>query len=237
MSNRPDGAASRFRPGLVWSAALLAIVIIAGIAIAIIGQGSSNEQEPEAVPPAITPEEPTSASRCGLTASDQSALTTAGPPAEWELVGRIAVPTTEEHGPGAVEDGLRVCYSQTPAGAVVAAFNIVGQVSNPEIALSAYEEFLANGPGREAALEAYQETTGSTDVSVQFAGFQVLDFDEERALIDVVARGSNGVILSTPVELVWEAGDWRLALQDNGQPLIAPRTVPSLAGYVEWAGA
>lgn len=147
------------------------------------------------------------------------------------------MPTTEDHGPGEVEGNLRVCFSQTPTGAVVAAFNIAAQVSTPEFAEAAYEEFLASGPGREAVLDTFQPRVDEGDLSVQFAGFQVMEFTEERAVIDVAVRGSNGVILSTPVELVWEGGDWKVQTQPNGQPLIAPRPIPSLAGYIEWAGA
>lgn len=235
MSRRPDGAPSRARPSLVWSAVLLAIVIIAAVVVAIIGQGSAAEEPPTSDPSAVV--DTNSDSRCGLSDADQSMPTTGGPSAEWDLIERIAVPSTEKYGPGDESNGLRVCFAQSPTGAVVAAYNMAAQFSSSELARDAYEEFLASGPGRDALLASFEPSTASDDLSVQLAGFQLLEFSMDRAVVDLVARGSNGAIVSTPVHLVWEDGDWRVSLQDNGQPFIAPRSVPSLAGYIKWAGA
>lgn len=230
-------------PWTIAAAVLIGAVIVISawyVVTAVLNPADSAKPE---VKPAATAEPDTSAdSACGLAPGDQSVPTTAGPEVEWELVGTIAAPGSPELGPGTIRDGIRSCYAHSPAGALVAMANYAAQQSTAELSLGSAEQNMAEGPGKEIVLEemrarAADGSDGSANVSVQIAGFKVLDYSDEKATIELVAHGTNGVIMSFPGTLSWEDGDWKLVVQENGQPELAPRQLSSLVGYVAWAGA
>ena len=111
------------------------------------------------------------------------------------------------------------------------------QGSMPELARRNIEQNVAPGVGRDTALESLVESDMGSNVSVQFAGFQILEYSAERATIDFVARNSTGATISLVTDLVWIGGDWKVEVQDNGQPAVPPREVPDLSGYLVWSGA
>ncbi|MDF1480342.1 hypothetical protein PYV02_14750 [Leifsonia sp. H3M29-4] len=220
---------------------LLILVVAAGIGVAITA-GAGGEPVSTATPG--TPASSSSDSACDLPAGDQSVPTTEAPEAEWELVDRIAAPTAAGIGPGVIaDDGLRSCFAHSPLGALFAATNYYAQGSSPELALRNAEEHVAPGAGRDAVVAAIRSSAangtigGNPDVSVQFAGFQFLEYEPGRAVIDIAGRNSNGGVASFVTELVWVDGDWKLVVQDNGQPAVPSRQIPNLAGYVSWSGA
>lgn len=226
------------------SAVFLAVVVVAAILLAWAPWASTGESSADSgggEAGASVPASPDSESKCGLAAGDQSIPTTAGPEVSWELIGRIAAPSAPALGPGEVDDGLRGCYAKSPAGALLAAANYAVQASTPELALRNVQENMASGKGQEAVLammaDAASPIGGGDSLSVQIAGFLFIEYTGDTALIEIVARGSNGVMLSTPTGVVWEDGDWKIAVQDNGQSAVPPRVLPSLTGYVLWSGA
>ena len=56
------------------------------------------------------------------------------------------------------------------------------------------------------------------------------------ATVDVALQTSTGEQVSFPVPVVWQGGDWKVQLTDDGTPVFRPAILQSLAGYVPWAG-
>lgn len=230
------------KPITIFSGALIVVVAIAAVAIAVMSGGDETQPTPSV---SATPEGSAgsnSDSVCGLNSSDQSIPTTAAPETTWELVGTIAAPTSSDAGPGLDDEGFHSCFAQTPTGALFAAANIMVQGSDADLAERNVIENVAPGAGQEKALQATREalsegSLGSVDERVQIAGFQVLEYTESAATIDLAVRSSNGVVASVVSQLVWLEGDWKIVLQENGQPAVPIRGLDSLAGYLLWSGA
>lgn len=231
------------KPITIFSGVLLAVIVVAAVVVAVVS-GNKAEPIPEETPVAETPYMGNSdtESSCGLSDADQSIPTTAAPDTNWQLVGTIAAPTSESAGPGLNSDGLRSCFAHSPEGALFAAANIAVQGSDPDLAVQSVEVFVAPGLGREKAIEITRDAVadgaiGSPDQRVQIAGFQVLEYEGDTATIDLAVRGSNGAVASVVTQLTWLDGDWKVVLQENGQPAVPLRGLDSLSGYLLWSGA
>lgn len=232
------------KPVTVWSTVLIVVIVVAAIVLAVTsaGNNAATSTTPTSTVAATAPD--LSDSICGLPAGDQSIPTTNAPDSTWELIGRIAAPIDEEYGPGVIEaDGLRSCYAHSPVGALYAVANFYAQGSSDDLAVRNVEEHVAPGPGQVISVEGVKESLadgtrgGSDDVSVQFAGFQFVSYDGASATIDIAGRTSAGVVFSAVTQVQWLDGDWKVVIQDNGQPQVPQRSLPSLVGYVPWSGA
>lgn len=237
--------------GFILSAMFLGVLALVGllvISISFFGGGDENAEEasPHAVPTASpTSEDPSpadDASVCGLTKVEMAnGLEEPPEGAEWELVGTIAAPSVEGHGPGTVEDdGYRSCFARTPLGAVLAAVNWTAMGSDPRLAEMVMERALAEGPGREAALaDGGTSTAASEDdgASIQVAAFRVVSYDGEEASVQIAYTSSYGLDMVFPLDLRWEDGDWKNVLADDGEPATPPYPVETLSGFVRWQGA
>lgn len=181
---------------------------------------------------------------CGLTDVAMTGTVDQPPAATWTLLGTMAVPADDAVGPGVIEDtGLRHCYARTPEGALFMVANLMAMgsahlVSEREL----LEATTAAGPGRDIALQEADEnrspssSTGS-DVRVQVAGFRILSYSGDRASVDLAFRVSNGSIMAWAVDLLWEDGDWKARITDEGEPPSEPAQIPDLTGYIPWGGA
>lgn len=233
-----EGASFWTSRGFIWAAVFIAVVVVAAIIVAVTSApGGTPTSKPSGVATATEPD--TSDSECGLPAGDQSIPTAAGPETEWVLVNRIATPTAPNTiGPGIEKDGIRSCFAHSPSGALFATVNFYALGSSSETAKGNLEQNVADGAGKDIARENQSDNLPSEvpETSIQVAGFQVLDYQDERATIDLVVE-SEGAYVSFVTDMVWVDGDWKFAVQDNGQPAVGPRQVPDLSGYVKWSGA
>ncbi|WP_233515394.1 hypothetical protein [Marinitenerispora sediminis] len=203
----------------------------------------SSETGSASADPGSVPSAGGDASVCGLDEVEMTGmLSTAPEGTQWELVGAVAVPSVEGAGPGRIEEnGFRDCFARTPTGAVLAAANASILTGDPTLGEQAIERLIADGPGKDVALEgggiAAESPGGESDISVQLAGFRMISYDGERANIQLAYNSSIGLEMVTPMDLVWEDGDWKAVLADNGEPAVPAYPVPDLAGFVRWAGA
>lgn len=216
------------------AAVLLAVIVIAAIVVGIFVTNGGDEDGDGAGPaPDPTSE---SDSICGLEPGDQSIPTTNPPETEWGLVGTMAAPSSSNSaGPG-LTDGLRTCFAQSPEGALLATANMYAQGTDPELAIPTLEYFVAEGAGREAAIEQTESNPPTGGRGVQIVGFQILEYSEDEAYVDLLARNANGALVSLVNHMVWSEGDWKVIVQPNGQPATPPQQVDSPAGYVVWSG-
>lgn len=226
------------RPRFIISAALVIALVAAVMVIAFLpGNDDPGTTAPSNAPSTAatsrSAEEDTEDSVCGLPGTDESALG-AAPESDWELVGRTAVPSAPESvGPGAVSDtGVRYCFANSPSGALFAAANIFGLVSSGE-QRSVLTELAANTPARDQELQQLEEDPPSAP-GAQIKGFQIQNYTESAATIDLGIELPNGAVGSVPVPLVWEEGDWKLTVVDGG--ISGSQQLNDLSAYVPWSG-
>ncbi len=231
------------KPGFIIAAALVVALIAATIVIFLLPKGQDNAQ------PGPAPAEPSStssaspsasaaagASVCGLPASSETALGTA-PETKWELVGTMAVPTDSKIGPGTTDDqGIRSCFAHTPTGALYAAVNLWALGSDPSKERAIAEQLAVKGPGRDAGMKALQTAAPASAVKIQIAGFNV-SYTANQAVVELAFKADNGALASVRTTLLWQDGDWKGVVADDGAPLEEPRQVRDLSGFIPWSGA
>lgn len=231
------------KPGFIIAAALVVALIAAAVVIFLLPKGQGNAQ------PAPSPAESSSTataspsasdtagkSICGLPASSETALGTA-PKTKWELVGTMAAPTDPKIGPGKTDDqGIRSCFAHTPTGALYAAVNLWALGIDPSNERAIAEQLAAKGPGRDAGMKAPQTPAPASAVKVQIAGFNV-SYTANQAVVGLAFKADNGALASVRTTLLWQDGDWKGVVADNGKPLEEPRQVRDLSGFILWSGA
>lgn len=235
------------RGGFIAAAVVVAVVAVLGIVLAITATGpeddlatpgpSSTTSEAVPTPEPSTPPSEDDGSVCGLAGEELTGTLSTAPAAEWQYQGTTAYPTSSTYGPGEIStDGVRFCFQRSPEGAVFAAANAVAQGAEPATVETWLNYFVADGPSRDAVVDA----GGAVDTSGARAavqGFRLLSYDGTSATVDVAVRGSTQgqvVNLSMVYDLVWEAGDWKLAVANPSTP-IDVATLPDLAGYIAWS--
>ncbi len=173
---------------------------------------------------------------CSLPPGSQEVPTSA-PAAGWVLVGSMAAPDSPGSvGPQRTVDGFRVCFADSPLGALYAAVNFwaAGTAWPPA---SVYEHLAADTPSRAAVIAQAQGSTNRLDSSgpVALAGFEFNSYSPGSADLSVVLRGASGVLVSVACTMVFQQGDWRYVIPPSGAP--AAGQIESLDGYVPWSAA
>jgi hypothetical protein len=226
------------KPKFIISAVVVAIIVALGIILALVPKGGGTPSpEPSNAGPSTGSSQPSAtsaASVCGLPSGDQAKPATAPADAKWELVGKIAAPTSpKQFGPGKTEpNGLRSCFAHSPTGALYAAVNVAA-LSGSGKANLVYEQLAVPGPERDAVLKS-SPTAAPESVPAQLAGFTVRSYDGDRTVIDLAFKGANGTFVSIPVPLQWFGGDWKIVVPATGDT--GARQIADLSGYIEWAG-
>lgn len=200
-------------------------------------------------PPAVDAPMPVAPAAAPAPAGKSCGKWTAKGPATWVLVGGTAVPSSRSTGP-AFTDPVRWCYAHTQDGALYAAANYLGQMSQPgasptlqvTLALNA----MANTPAREAFVavwktEAQQIKTTlpvqpSTIAAPQFIGYHFTAYTPDVAVLDL-ANSWDGVLYSSSYTLRYQGGDWKLDPPANGK--FPMRAIPQLdpSYYTLWSSA
>jgi hypothetical protein len=226
------------KPKFIISAVVVAIIVALGIILALIPKGGGNPAaEPSNSGYATASTQPSAAaaaSVCGLPPGDQAKPATTPTDTKWELVGKIAAPTSPtQFGPGKTEaNGLRSCFAHSPTGALYAGAN-VAVLSATGKARLVYEQLAVPGPERDALLNQ-PEPQETSSVTAQIAGFQIRSYDADRAVIVIAAKGSNGALVSVPVPLQWHGGDWKVVVPATGST--GGGQISDLSGFIPWSG-
>jgi len=225
------------KPKFIISAVVVAIIVALGIILALPKGGGTPTAEPSnalSTTGSAQPSATVAASRCGLPSGDQAKPATTPTDTKWELVGKIAAPTSPaQFGPGKTEaNGLRSCFAHSPTGALYAAANMTALSAAGKAGL-VYEQLAVPGPERDAVLKS-SPTAAPSSVTAQLAGFTFRSYEVDRAVIDLAFKGSNGTFVSIPVPLQWYQGDWKFVVPATGDT--GARQITDLGGYIEWSG-
>lgn len=223
--------------GFIAAAIVIGVILLAAVIVLVT---SLTAPHSPVAKPTSSPSGPVASgdnkSVCGLPGFETESSLTAAPDTKWELVGTVAAPTAPKVGPGKVDsDGFRTCFAHTAEGALFAAINYIALGSDSRNADRMPQLFIP-GPGVDIALKAGGGSTANS--RLQVAGFKVNSYSAEDATIDVVwsVTSSGGQLVSFPTVLRWDKGDWKIVLNDDGQPPFAAAPLQSLGGYIPWAG-
>jgi len=226
--------------GFIAAAVVVGVIILAAVIVLV--TSLSAPRDPIAQPTS-TPSGPVPSaddrSICGLEGFETESSLTAAPETKWELVGTVAAPSDPTVGPGTVEpDGFRSCFAHTAQGALYFAVNYLALGTDGTLR-ERLPELVETGAGRDALIEATNNSSGteSSGQRAQVAGFKIGAYDADSATIDLALNYSDGRLISAPLKLTWEDGDWKMVLSDAGQLPLAPGPLESLGGYIPWAGA
>jgi hypothetical protein len=85
-------------------------------------------------------------------------------------------------------------------------------------------------------MKAPQTQAPASAVKIQIAGFNV-SYAANQAVVDLAFKADNGALASVRTTLLWQDGDWKGVVADNGAPLEEPRQIRDLSGFIPWSGA
>lgn len=219
-----------------WTVLSLALVVALAVAAVWLVVDESEPPLASAGPQPTTRTPAAAGDPCGPDGGSQTPPSSA-PDTTWQLIGSMAAPTAPAVGPAEEVDGVPVCFSPDPAGALFTAATFAAATSDAQLRPAVLEHLAADGPGRDVALAEVIRNPGTEGAGVQVAGFAFLAYTPAASATVDLALVSQGVLLHVPLELTWAGEDWRVVLPVTGRPFDSLQTVPTLAGYVPWQGA
>lgn len=157
------------------------------------------------------------------------------------------VPVSPADGPRQDSGVLASGFTDTPAGAVLAAVNIAVRVSGqlgPAIFTPTITRQVT-GTGAGALLAAAQQDyaqdsaqhppaapdgpAGTADADA--VAFKVASWDPAAATVDVVAATASAQRAAVALQVRWLGGDWRLVAPPGGDLAVSAAPIPSTPGY------
>ena len=232
------------RPGFIAAAIVVALIVVCAIILVIVNLSRGNPEpapstsEPSSTTAPSTPAASGDESVCGLGGVELSGTVTAAPETTWKYQDVLAYPSSATAGPGATDpSGYRYCFARTPEGALFAAGNMAMMSFDNSIRSTWLPYVLSKGQYHDTLLSAALGASES-NLRTNIAGFRVLSYDGERALVDIAFQttGSGQIVTgSFAVHLVWSEGDWKIDASMSNPTNIAQ--LPNLAGYTSWTAS
>lgn len=149
----------------------------------------------------------------------------------WQPVGVMSVPVSSTLGPRRFTGPLRQCFQHSPAGALMAATNIVqGAGASAAAAPAVLRAQMTPGPSREHELGQLDGTSTSLG-SASPAGYLFGACTPTACNVSLLLFG-DGVYEQLTLPMVWSGGDW---LIDGAGPNLVPSVASTMpGGYVAW---
>jgi hypothetical protein len=239
MTNEQSGRA-KGRVTFIAAAAVVALIVVLAIVVGIIFavRGSDNRAPVAATTPTATSTSGsalTTESACGGSVPyEKSGTLTSAPETKWKAWGPTQLATSKEAGPTRSQNGFESCFARTPEGALYAAFDVAQYCSDSTVGPAAAEYFVADGPGKAAAISLSKSSGPCTPSAPLIQGFRVTSYSGSAATIYFAASTTTGQLGAVGLQLRWENGDWRAVASADGGSTVASTPLSSTAGYVTW---
>jgi len=236
----PSPKRARRRPKpffLVCLAFLLGLVLASVAVLTLRGGDAPSTQRPGAV--TTDPTSTVAATPAPTATLDQSVPTTTPQGVRWQLWQTVALPFSDEAGPSTVQGDTATGYAHTPTGALIAATQTAVRYRVAQDWRAVLQASVQPGPGAEAWANLRAPLTLDEPQPGQLgqaAGFQVISYTPERAVIQYVAKFQNGTMQMTSNTVVWDGSDWKLVLTDDGGVSATAVPISSLSGFIPWGG-
>lgn len=230
------------RAGWVAAGGFLAFVAAGAAAVVATSGGGHPPSSTHVVAPSAPSTAVASAlpSTAGCHPTDTSQQIPQSPPAAtWTVFKTIAVPTSPVAGPMVFNGQMASCFAHTPAGALIATWQIYVRSVFADQWRQVTEAQIMPGPGRDAFIANRSMFTGDTSdpgAYGQVAGFTFAAYSPTTAVVQLITRFSDGSMQVGTATVVWSSGDWRLQLQPDGAAAASVQPVESLEGFIAWGG-
>jgi hypothetical protein len=232
------------RPGFVVAALLVALIVVAGLVVAL---WPSPNRHPAADPPAPSPGAANTNPGANPTGEPGNPLpttvpTVAPPDVTWQLVHQVALPVSRSAGPTLVTDTTASGYAHTPVGALVAAAQISSRSALHngramwEATLTRQFVPSADRDTLLAALRTQPDTPADPGELSQLSGFRFISYTPDTAVVGLVDRtpGATAAYYITTLTLLWHDGDWRMVAPPGGSWTAASQKLTDQTGVVVW---
>ncbi len=229
--------------------ATIVILLGAGLALVlVVHHGTGHRPGPVSVPRSPASAGAPSAASPRVPVVDLAGL-------RWSDYHGVELPSSPAAGPRHTGGGLAYGFTDTPLGALLAALNI-GVHANAQWGPAVFTPTIrdqvtgADAPALLATCQAaYDQASQAAHVAggqplgnayVTEEAFRWIAYTPADATIDLVSAGpgsQGGTIrAATRVEVVWDAGDWRLIAPPGGNWGNSAALLSSLAGYTIFPG-
>ncbi len=233
------------------AAAVAAILLGAGLALALTGPPASRSPAATATAPASPGPAGTAGSGQGQPQVPRVSLASV----RWSSFYGVELPVSAQAGPYDTSGGMATGFAHTPLGALLAAVNIGvranaqwgpriftpvirGQVTGPDAAAllagcqAAYDQAAQSGGVTGG------QPLGTVDVIEQ--AFRWITYTPSAAILDLVSAGPGAsgatVRASVQMEVVWDGGGWKVVAPPGGDWGNSAAELSSLAGYTAFPG-
>lgn len=179
------------------------------------------------------------ASMCGLAAGDQQVPVQAPAGGTETVAPGLQVPVVDGVGP-AIRSGISRCFAHSPSGAVVGAVNWIKWFSSQQRLPEVITTLMAEGNDRDRlARQVDDGWDGSTSSPVGVEGFKVDVRSTNEVVVTLAVSSSTGRggaegLVSWPVVLRWEAGDWKVVAPASNTWGQEPVASLVQGGFTEW---
>jgi hypothetical protein len=231
------------RPGFLIASVIVAVIVFAGVGIALLPSPGRNHT------PAArgTPTDGPTTGNVAESPADPGPTTvpTVAPQGvTWQLFGQVAVPYSDSAGPRRVTTSTASGYAHTPIGALIAAAQIStrsGFSNGRDVWEPVVTEQFVPSADRDRLLGNLRNTPPEParpgELS-QPAGFIYQSYTQDTAVIGLVDRAPSrtnapAYFIAT-VTMLWKDGDWRMVAPPGGSWLSVNREANDLTGVVEW---
>ncbi|MFJ8896606.1 hypothetical protein ACIRCZ_18635 [Leifsonia sp. NPDC102414] len=193
--------------------------------------------------PATTtkPSAPASASVCPATV-ESTEIPQAGPAdISWTALYGNAWPTSAAIGPTKTVDGIAQCFQHSPAGAALAAVNIIQSTRTVDTVTA--QKILATQFVQNAGLETataeltktYATQPPEGRVWGRVVGFKVESYRPDQAVLLLVEYWpQRGQYTGYDVTVAWVDGDWKVQLTSDGQTSRNGDITVDPTGFTRW---
>ena len=226
---------------LIASVIVLVLLVLTAVVGAVLRDGTAPATPPAAAStpaagPAVTS---TGTPGCAQVAPPSSRVPTR-PPADLrlEVENRALIPVSDTFGPAQRSGRVWTCFAHTPMGAVMAAQTIsTRRVASPD-RVQVGEQQLVHNRGRAVFLAAVRARSGDLGASpgtfVQPAGFAVVSYTGDTAVVSSASRASDGTLRAATLTVLWTEDTWKLQLLPDGSDTPEVRAIATLEGYILW---
>ena len=224
----------------------VALLLVAGTTVAVLGADGPSGS-PGATPAAAvaadttsTPDAPPAATAPGAAdAAVVEPLLVAPEDVTWQLFMGVALPYSSTAGPTVADGSVYGGFEHSQPGALLAAVQLgVRYLLTPG---EGWREVLDRQVLPSAGRDAFARNRAGIDPQAppgtygQIAGFRIVTFTPEVAVVQLVSRfPTSGVLQVSTTTVRWVQSDWRLQLQPDGGTSPTAQAVPSLDGFVVW---
>ena len=180
------------------------------------------------------------ASSCGLAAGDQQVPTVAPAGRVSTIAPGLDIPVVDGVGPADMRSGgISQCFAHSPTGAVLGAVNWVKWFSSEQRLPEVITTLMAEGQDRDRLARLVDDGwDGSTSSPVEVRGFKVDVRSTDEIVVTLAVRTGRSAdegLVSWPVLLRWESGDWKVVAPASNAWGQEPVDSVAAGGFTEWS--